>query len=383
MIATANRLASVQEYYFSLKLREVAQMVQEGHPVINLGIGSPDLPPHPEVVKALSDAMVHPRANMYQSYQGLPELRSAITDFYQNQYQVALDPNTEVLPLMGSKEGIMHISMAFLNKGDQVLFPNPGYPTYASVTKLVEAEPILYNLTAASHWQPDFEALEALDTSRVKIMWINYPHMPTGAEAQLETFDRLITWAKARKILLVNDNPYSFVLTQKPQSILSRPGAMEVAIELNSLSKSFNMAGWRVGMLSGKAALIQAVLKVKSNMDSGMFFGIQQGAIAALKADASWFESLNTIYRKRRKLVEKLATKLGAEFDSESVGLFVWAKLPKGSVDAETFIDNILHKQHIFITPGTIFGSQGDGYIRFSLCVPETTIEEAINRIES
>ena len=383
MIATANRLASVQEYYFSRKLREVAQMVQEGHPVINLGIGSPDLPPHPEVVKALSDAMVHPRANMYQSYQGLPELRSAITDFYQNQYQVALDPNTEVLPLMGSKEGIMHISMAFLNKGDQVIFPNPGYPTYASVTKLVEAEPILYNLTAASHWQPDFEALEALDTSRVKIMWINYPHMPTGAEAQLETFDRLITWAKARKILLVNDNPYSFVLTQKPQSILSRPGAMEVAIELNSLSKSFNMAGWRVGMLSGKAALIQAVLKVKSNMDSGMFFGIQQGAIAALKADASWFESLNTIYRKRRKLVEKLATKLGAEFDSESVGLFVWAKLPKGSVDAETFIDNILHKQHIFITPGTIFGSQGDGYIRFSLCVPETTIEEAINRIES
>jgi len=383
MIATANRLASVQEYYFSRKLREVAQMVQEGHPVINLGIGSPDLPPHPEVVKALSDAMVHPRANMYQSYQGLPELRSAITDFYQNQYQVALDPNTEVLPLMGSKEGIMHISMAFLNKGDQVLFPNPGYPTYASVTKLVEAEPILYNLTAASHWQPDFEALEALDTSRVKIMWINYPHMPTGAEAQLETFDRLITWAKARKILLVNDNPYSFVLTQKPQSILSRPGAMEVAIELNSLSKSFNMAGWRVGMLSGKAALIQAVLKVKSNMDSGMFFGIQQGAIAALKADTSWFESLNTIYRKRRKLVEKLATKLGAEFDSESVGLFVWAKLPKGSVDAETFIDNILHKQHIFITPGTIFGSQGDGYIRFSLCVPETTIEEAINRIES
>ena len=383
MIATANRLASVQEYYFSRKLREVAQMVQEGHPVINLGIGSPDLPPHPEVVKALSDAMVHPRANMYQSYQGLPELRSAITDFYQNQYQVALDPNTEVLPLMGSKEGIMHISMAFLNKGDQVLFPNPGYPTYASVTKLVEAEPILYNLTAASHWQPDFEALEALDTSRVKIMWINYPHMPTGAEAQLETFDRLITWAKARKILLVNDNPYSFVLTQKPQSILSRPGAMEVAIELNSLSKSFNMAGWRVGMLSGKAALIQAVLKVKSNMDSGMFFGIQQGAIAALKADASWFESLNTIYRKRRKLVEKLATKLGAEFDSKSVGLFVWAKLPKGSVDAETFIDNILHKQHIFITPGTIFGSQGDGYIRFSLCVPETTIEEAINRIES
>ena len=383
MITTANRLASVQEYYFSRKLREVTQMVQKGHPVINMGIGSPDLAPHPEVVKALSNAMEHPRAHMYQSYQGLPELRSAITAFYHKHYQVTLDPNTEVLPLMGSKEGIMHISMAFLNKGDQVLFPNPGYPTYAAVTKLVEAEPVLYNLTAANHWQPDFEALEALDTSRVKIMWINYPHMPTGTEAPAETFDRLIAWAKARNILLVNDNPYSFVLTEQPQSILSRPGAMDVAIELNSLSKSFNMAGWRVGMLSGKAESIQAVLKVKSNMDSGMFFGIQQGAIAALKADSAWFESLNTIYSKRRKLVEQLATKLGAIYDPKSVGLFVWAKLPSGAVDAETFIDKILQEQHIFITPGTIFGSQGEGYIRFSLCVPEATIEEAIKRISS
>jgi len=383
MITTANRLASVQEYYFSRKLREVAQMVQKGHPVINMGIGSPDLAPHPEVIKALSNAMEHPRAHMYQSYQGLPELRSAIAAFYNKHYQVTLDPNTEVLPLMGSKEGIMHISMAFLNKGDQVLFPNPGYPTYAAVTKLVEAEPVLYNLTAANHWQPDFEALEALDTSRVKIMWINYPHMPTGTEAQAETFDRLIAWAKARNVLLVNDNPYSFVLTEEPQSILSRPGAMDVAIELNSLSKSFNMAGWRVGMLSGKAESIQAVLKVKSNMDSGMFFGIQQGAIAALKADNVWFESLNTIYSKRRKLVEQLATKLGAVYDPKSVGLFVWAKLPSGAVDAETFIDIILQEQHIFITPGTIFGSQGEGYIRFSLCVSEATIEEAIKRISS
>jgi len=383
MIATAKRLASVQEYYFSRKLREVSQMVQQGHPVINMGIGSPDLAPHPDVVNALSKATKHPSANMYQSYQGLPELRSAIADFYQNHYQVTLDPNTEVLPLMGSKEGIMHISMAFLNKGDQVLFPNPGYPTYAAVTKLLEAEPVLYNLTAANYWQPDFEALEVLDTSRVKIMWINYPHMPTGTEAQAETFDRLISWAKARNVLLVNDNPYSFILTQKPQSILSRPGAMEVAMELNSLSKSFNMAGWRVGMLCGKAEIIQAVLKVKSNMDSGMFFGIQQGAIAALNADVSWFEGLNTIYRKRRKLVEELATKLGAEFNPNSVGLFVWAKLPKGEIDAETFIDKILQHQYIFITPGTIFGSQGEGYIRFSLCVPEATIEEAIKRFES
>ena len=383
MITTANRLASVQEYYFSRKLREVAQMVQKGHPVINMGIGSPDLAPQPKVIKALSNAMEHPRAHMYQSYQGLPEFRSAIAAFYHKHYQVTLDPNTEVLPLMGSKEGIMHISMAFLNKGDQVLFPNPGYPTYAAVTKLVEAEPVLYNLTASNHWQPDFEALEALDTSRVKIMWINYPHMPTGTEAQAETFDRLIAWAKARNVLLVNDNPYSFVLTEEPQSILSRPGAMDVAIELNSLSKSFNMAGWRVGMLSGKAESIQAVLKVKSNMDSGMFFGIQQGAIAALKADNVWFESLNKIYSKRRKLVEQLATKLGAVYDPKSVGLFVWAKLPSGAVDAETFIDKILQEQHIFITPGTIFGSQGEGYIRFSLCVPEATIEEAIKRISS
>ena len=383
MITIANRLASVQEYYFSRKLREVAQMVQKGHPVINMGIGSPDLAPHPEVIKALSNAMEHPRAHMYQSYQGLPELRSAIAAFYYKHYQVTLDPNTEVLPLMGSKEGIMHISMAFLNKGDQVLFPNPGYPTYAAVTKLVEAEPVLYNLTAANHWQPDFEALEVLDTSRVKIMWINYPHMPTGTEAQAETFDRLIAWAKARNVLLVNDNPYSFVLTEQPQSILSRSGAMDVAIELNSLSKSFNMAGWRVGMLSGKAESIQAVLKVKSNMDSGMFFGIQQGAIAALKADNVWFESLNTIYSKRRKLVEQLATKLEAVYDPKSVGLFVWAKLSSGAVDAETFIDKILQEQHIFITPGTIFGSQGEGYIRFSLCVPEATIEEAIKRISS
>ena len=383
MITTANRLASVQEYYFSRKLREVAQMVQKGHPVINMGIGSPDLAPHPKVIKALSNAMEHPRAHMYQSYQGLPELRSAIAAFYYKHYEVTLDPNTEVLPLMGSKEGIMHISMAFLNKGDQVLFPNPGYPTYAAVTKLVEAEPVLYNLTASNHWQPDFEALEALDTSRVKIMWINYPHMPTGTEAQAETFDRLIAWAKARNVLLVNDNPYSFVLTEEPQSILSRPGAMDVAIELNSLSKSFNMAGWRVGMLSGKSESIQAVLKVKSNMDSGMFFGIQQGAIAALKADNVWFESLNKIYSKRRKLVEQLATKLGAVYDPKSVGLFVWAKLTSGAVDAETFIDKILQEQHIFITPGTIFGSQGEGYIRFSLCVSEATVEEAIKRISS
>jgi len=383
MKATARRLESVQEYYFSRKLREVAQRLKAGQPIINMGIGSPDLPAHPSVLKALEKALSHPRAHMYQSYQGLPELREAISEFYKTHYQVTLDPDSEVLPLMGSKEGIMHISLAFLNPGDQVLIPNPGYPTYVAVTRLVEAEAVFYALDETHNWQPNFEALEQLDTSKVKIMWVNYPHMPTGTEADPTTFDRLISWAKKRDILLVNDNPYSFVLTDKPQSILSRPGSKDVAIELNSLSKSFNMAGWRVGMLSGKARFIQAVLKVKSNMDSGMFYGIQQGAIAALKMDQSWFDELNQIYRRRRALVEVLAQRLGAQFDSNSVGLFVWAKLPPEALDSESYIDKILDEQHLFITPGTIFGTQGEGYIRFSLCVPEETIEEVIKRFDS
>ena len=383
MKQTAKRLESVQEYYFSRKLREVAQRIQAGQPIINMGIGSPDLPAHPSVTEALQNALTHPKAHMYQSYQGLPELRQGISEFYKTHYQVALDADSEVLPLMGSKEGIMHISMAFLNPGDEVLIPNPGYPTYASVTRLMEAEPVLYSLSAANNWQPDFEALDALDTSKVKIMWVNYPHMPTGTDVDIETFDRLIAWAKKREILIVNDNPYSFVLTENPQSILSRPGAKEVALELNSLSKSFNMAGWRVGMLSGKAETIQAVLKVKSNMDSGMFYGIQQGAIAALKMQDSWFAELNTIYGRRRRLVEKLATQMGVEFDPNSVGLFVWAKLPQGVSNAEAFIDTILDEKFVFITPGTIFGSQGGGYIRFSLCVNEQTIEEVLKRFES
>ena len=379
---TATRLQSVKEYYFSRKLREVAAMIKEGKPVINMGIGSPDLEPHPEVVRALNEAMQHPKANMYQSYQGLPELRRAISDFYKTHYEVTLDPNSEILPLMGSKEGIMHLSMVYLNPGDQVLIPNPGYPTYASVTRLMEAEAVVYDLKATHGWQPDFEALEALDTSKVKIMWLNYPHMPTGTDVSLATFDRLIGWAKERDILLVNDNPYSFVLTEKPQSLLSRPGAKDVAVELNSLSKSFNMAGWRVGMLSGKADVLQQTLKVKSNMDSGMFFGVQQGAIAALKMTPDWFAELNSIYKKRSALMRVLVQKLGASVVPNSVGLFLWAKLPEDAPDAETFINTVLHQNNIFITPGTIFGSQGEGYIRFSLCVPEATIEEAIKRIE-
>ena len=380
---TADRLASVKEYYFSAKLREVAGLIQAGRPIINMGIGSPDLPPHPSVVEALASGLSHPKAHMYQSYQGLPELRVAMTDFYQKFYSVSLDPTGEVLPLMGSKEGIMHVSMAFLNKGDQVLIPNPGYPTYSSVTQLMEAEPIYYNLSAAHDWQPDFDALEALDTARVKLMWLNYPHMPTGAQAASDTFHRLIAWAKKRNILLINDNPYSFILTKSPQSILSIPGAKDVALELNSLSKAFNMAGWRVGMLSGKKETLKEVLKVKSNMDSGMFYGIQQGAMAALQVSSDWFDSLNEIYRKRRQRIEALATALNTEFEPQSVGMFLWAKLPKGAPNAETMIDHILQEHNLFLAPGSIFGSQGQGYIRFSLCVPEEKINEALARVSS
>ncbi len=382
-IKTATRLESVKEYYFSKKLREVAGLVQAGKPVLNMGIGSPDLPPHPSVVEALNNAMSHPRANMYQSYQGLPELRTAIAQFYQRNYAVALDPSSEVLPLMGSKEGIMHVSMAFLNKGDDVLIPNPGYPTYSAVTQLVEATPVFYDLTAENNWQPDFTALAALDTSKIKLMWVNYPHMPTGTNADRACLEKLLEWAAKEDILLINDNPYSFILNDEPQSLLSLPGAKAVAMELNSLSKSFNMAGWRVGMLSGNAENIQAVLKVKSNMDSGMFYGIQQGAIAALNAPDTWFTSLNDTYRKRRKLVEELATLMNATFDTNSVGMFVWAKLNDTSIAAEEYIDKILYEKDIFITPGTIFGTQGEGYIRFSLCVNEAQIQTAINRMKA
>ena len=378
---TARRLNTVQEYYFSKKLREVATMVAEGKPVINMGIGSPDLPPHPKVVAALKDSFDHPKVHQYQSYQGLPELRQAIADFYEKNYSVAANPNSEVLPLMGSKEGIMHISMAFLNPGDKVLIPNPGYPTYQSVTRLVEAEPIFYDLKADHQWQPDLEALDQMDLTAVKLMWVNYPHMPTGANHQRDTFEKLIPWAKAKGILLVNDNPYSFVLTDQPQSMMSVPGANEIGMELNSLSKSFNMAGWRVGMVLGNQENINAILKVKSNMDSGMFFGIQKGAIAALQAEGSWFKKLNEVYTQRRKLIFKLATLLKTDFDMNTSGLFVWAKYRDTSKSSVQFIEEILNKHHIFITPGSIFGSQGEGYIRFSLCVEVEQISEAIKRI--
>ncbi len=380
MITTAKRLEIVEEYYFSSKLREVRQLAAEGKPIINMGIGSPDLKPSQVVIDAVVSAMQEENAHQYQSYQGVPELRQSMADFYQTNFGVAMNPTTEILPLMGSKEGIMHISLAFLNEGDQVLIPNPGYPTYTSVTNLVGAVPVYYDLKESTNWEPDFEALEQLDLSKVKIMWVGYPHMPTGARGSLALFEKLVAFAKKNSILLVNDNPYSFVLNDKPMSLLQVKGAKEVALELNSLSKTFNMAGWRVGMVLGNAACIDAVLKVKSNMDSGMFYGIQKGAIAALKSDASWFESMNAIYRKRRALTEQLAEKLGCAVYKEGVGLFVWAKLPAGISSSEAFIDQILYEKHIFITPGTIFGSNGEGYIRFALCVKEEKVQEAIDR---
>ena len=379
MIQTANRLNSVQEYYFSRKLKEVRQLISEGKPVINMGIGSPDLSPDKSVIEAIQKAMFDDKAHEYQSYQGLPELRKGFADFYSNKFGVNIDYNLEILPLMGSKEGIMHISLAFLNEGDEVLIPNPGYPTYASVTELVQAKPIYYDLTEENDWQPNFEHLEQTDLSKVKIMWVSYPHMPTGANGTLELFEKLIAFGKKHQILIINDNPYSFVLNEKPLSILQIDGAKDIALELNSLSKTYNMAGWRVGMVLGNTKLIDAILKVKSNMDSGMFYGIQKGAIEALKLDNNWFNHQNEIYTKRRNLIFQLAEKLNCTYSKEAVGMFVWAKLPEG-ISAEEFIDNILIKKHIFITPGTIFGSNGNGYIRFSLCVSEEKIEEAIKR---
>ncbi|MEM0542858.1 aminotransferase class I/II-fold pyridoxal phosphate-dependent enzyme [Flavobacterium sp. j3] len=380
MITIAKRLETVEEYYFSRKLKEVRQLIADGKPIINMGIGSPDLAPDNAVIEAIQQAMFDDKAHEYQSYQGLLELRKGMADFYATHFGVALNFNSEVLPLMGSKEGIMHISLAFLNEGDSVLIPNPGYPTYASVTELVQANAIYYDLCHENNWFPDFEALEKLDLSKVKLMWVSYPHMPTGVNGTLAFFEKLVAFGKKHQILIINDNPYSFVLNDNPISIFQVKGAMDVALELNSLSKTFNMAGWRVGMVLGNKTLLDAILKVKSNMDSGMFYGIQKGAIAALQLGKNWFESQNQIYTKRRDLIFELAKKMNCTFDKKSVGLFVWAKLPEGISSSEKYIDQVLLDKHIFITPGTIFGSNGEGFIRFSLCVTEEKIQEAINR---
>ncbi len=380
MIEIAKRIQNVDEYYFAKKLREVRELQTSGKPIINMGIGSPDLPPPTEVVTALKDSLSDTLAHKYQPYIGLPAFRNAVANFYQKHFFVDINSASEIIPLMGSKEGIMHISMAFLNEGDSVLIPNPGYPTYTSVTNLVRAKAIYYNLDDENHWQPNFEELEKLDLSNVKIMWLNYPHMPTGAKAQKETFKKAIAFGKKHNIVIVNDNPYSFILNDNPNSILQIDGAKDIAIELNSISKSFNMAGWRVGMLLTNETFIKEILKVKTQMDSGMFYGIQQGAIAALNLSDNWFKGINKIYDKRRKLVWQLAEKLNCMFDKNTAGMFVWAKLPEGKT-TDKVVDELLYKKDIFITPGHIFGSNGDGYIRFSLCVDERLIEEAIQRI--
>lgn len=378
MITEAKRLDSVQEYYFSKKLQEIANM-QTDIPIISLGIGSPDLQPDPSVIETLINES-QAGINGYQSYRGLLEMREAMATFYQKQFNVALNPNTEILPLMGSKEGIMHISMAFLNEGDKVLIPNPGYPTYSSVTELVQAKPLYYNLKGEYNWLPDFDQLEKLAEQKPKIMWLNYPHMPTGAIAPREVLEQLIAFAKRHNILIVNDNPYSFILNDNPTSILSIEGANEVAIELNSLSKTFNIAGWRIGMVLGNEQIINSILKVKSNMDSGMNYAIQKAATKALQVSDEWYNNLTKVYAERRKIIYQICDKLNVVYDTKAVGMFIWAKLPEGINDKE-FIDDILYTKKVFITPGSIFGSNGEGYIRFSLCAPIEKLNEVLKRL--
>jgi len=380
IVSVADRIANVKEYYFVKKLQQVRQMQSEGLDVINFGIGSPDLNPPNEVLNALAKASQE-NINGYQPYIGRQELREEMTAWYYRTYGVQLNPSNELLPLMGSKEGIMHLFMAFLNKGDQVLIPNPGYPAYTSVAKLVGAEVIYYNLSEETDWYPDFNKLDTLDLSKVKMIWVNYPHMPTGTAPKKEVFEKLVAFAQEKQILICHDNPYSLVLNQHdPLSIFSVKNAFDVAVELNSLSKSHNMAGWRVGMISGKKDYINACLKVKSNIDSGMYYGIQKATIQALKTDISWHKQRNQVYQKRKNLVCTLLDKLNCEYRKDQVGMFVWAK-PKSDIDIEEWLDNILLEKHIFITPGKIFGTQGEDYIRLSLCVDEENIKKAIKRL--
>ena len=380
---TANRLHTVEEYYFSKKLREVNALKAAGAPIINLGIGSPDIGPPKAVISAITDSLSDASAHKYQSYQGLPALRSAIANFYNSHYKVVLNPENQVLPLMGSKEGIMHISMAYLNEGDIALIPNPGYPTYTSVTKLVGATPVFYDLNAASNWQPDLAALEALDLSKVKIMWVNYPHMPTGQSPTKALFEQLVAFGKKHQILICHDNPYAFILNDKPESLLSIDRAKEVVIELNSLSKSQNMAGWRVGMLIAAEDRINEILRFKSNMDSGMFLPVQLAAAKALSLDQSWYDSVNKIYTARREKVFELLDVLKCVYTKQQVGMFVWAKIPATYKDGYALSDKVLYDANVFITPGGIFGSAGNEYIRVSLCGSIEKFSEAIKRIEA
>src|SRR6516225_5262019 len=378
------RLDGIGEYYFSQKLREIDMLNKQGKNIINLGIGSPDLPPHPDVIHVLQEESAKPNVHAYQSYKGSPVLRNAIAEWYAQWYKVSLDPETEILPLIGSKEGIMHICMTYLNEGDQVLVPNPGYPTYRSAVKLAGGKILEYHLKEENDWYPDFAGLEKVlkqGAIKPKLMFVNYPHMPTGQLPSPSFFQRLVEFARQQQILLVHDNPYSFILNDSPMSLLHIDGAMEVAIELNSLSKAQNMAGWRVGMLVGAGRRIEEVLRFKSNMDSGMFLPVQLAAARALGLPASWYQGLNSIYRKRREYVYDLLELLNCSFDRKQAGMFVWAKIPQGYQTGYALSDDLLYQANVFITPGGTFGDAGDGYVRISLCCPEEKLLESIERV--
>lgn len=382
-IQTAKRIEAVDEYYFSTKLAEIRKMNTNGDAVINLGIGNPDLAPSENIVQELMQAALLTANHGYQSYIGIPELRTAFSDWYRKYYQVDLNPENEILPLFGSKEGIMHISLAFLNSGDEVLIPDPGYPAYSSAASICEAKSRIYNLTEENNWCPDLEEIEKGDLTNVKLMWVNYPNMPTGKPASMKLFERLIAFGRKHGILIVNDNPYSLISTNNPLSLLSVKNAKEVAIELNSLSKSHNMAGWRVGMIGGAAEYIQAILKVKSNMDSGMFKPIQIAAAEALRNTSEWYENQRNIYSERKKIAQEILDTLLCDYNTEASGMFVWAKIPKQALSSESFSEDILQNKKVFITPGFIFGKNGERFIRLSLTSNETVLREALNRIKS
>lgn len=384
MITPATRISSVQEYYFSRKLKEVAQLNAEGKDIISLAIGSPDLPPSEKTIETLCREAQNPAAHGYQPTSGIPELKRAMAGYYQRRYGVSLDALTEIQPLIGSKEGILHTTLAFVNPGEKVLVPNPGYPTYTALSRLLGCEVVYYDLTEERGWQPDFEALEAMDLSGVKLMWVNYPHMPTGAEARQETYEGLVAFGRRHKILIVNDNPYSTILNRTPRSILQVPGAMDCCIEFNSMSKSHNMPGWRVGMLVAKAEYIQYILRVKSNIDSGTFRALQLAAAAAYENDDAWHEEYNyNIYAPRRRAAEAILDTLGCTYDPSQVGMFLWGRIPDEIPTAETLTERLLHEARVFIAPGFIFGSNGNRYIRISLCAKEEKIQEALHRIRA
>lgn len=380
-ITPADRLNEIKEYYFSRKLQEVASLNAKGMDIISLGIGGPDRPPHEDVISELCTSASRPDTHGYQLTKGLPELREAYADFYRRHYGVALDPADEILPLIGSKEGITHISLAFLNPGDGVLVPNPGYPTYTSVSRIAGAEIFPYDLTEENGWQPDFEALEKLPLDKIKLMWVNYPHMPTGTPASAGLHEKLIDFGRRHGIVIVHDNPYSFILNPDPRSILSVEGAKDIAIEMNSLSKSHNMPGWRMAMCASNPEFINWILKIKSNVDSGQYLPMMKGAIKALSLGNEWIEEVNAGYRRRRVIAERIMEAAGCRFDPRQQGLFLWGRIPDEIKEVEEFTDKILYEARVFVTPGFIFGSNGNRSIRISLCAPEEKLEEALRRI--